>query len=196
MEEKNSCYQIMKKRKSVRNYKRGVKIEEEKLLKILDSARIAPSSCNTQPWHIVLVRDEKIKEELSKCALKGTRINKWMVEADLVAVLCGKPHPFLHRGAKLLDRDCHKLDVAIAGEHMVLTAAELGIGSCWIGWFSEKKVRKLLKIPSGVSVIAMITFGYPEEYDLMEERDFSMFRKEVEEIVSTNFYENKGMKFE
>ncbi len=185
----------MKKRKSVRNYKRGVKIEDEKLLKILDSARMSPSSCNTQPWHIVLVRDEKIKEELSKCALKGTRINKWMVDADLIVVLCGKPHPILHRGAKLLDRDCHKLDVAIAGEHMVLTATELGIGSCWIGWFSEKKVRKLLNIPSNVTVVSMITFGYPEEEDLLEERDFSLLRRKIEEFVSINYYNNKGVKF-
>ncbi len=180
----------------MRNYKRGAKIPDNELNKILNSARMAPSSCNTQPWHFIVVRDENLKEELSKCAIKGTRINKWMVDADIVVVLCGKPHPFLHRGADLLGRDCHKLDVAIAGEHMVLTATELGIGSCWIGWFSEKKVKKLLKIPSNVNVISMITFGYPEQDGIIEEREFDGLRRDLGEMVSLNIFGNKGVFFE
>ncbi len=192
----NSCYKIMGKRRSVRNYKKGAKISGEDLKKILNSARIAPSSCNTQPWHVILVRDDILKDKLSRCALKGTRINKWMVDADIIAVLCGKPHPFLHKGANLIGRDCHKLDVAIAGEHMVLTATELGIGSCWIGWFSEKKVKKTLNIPSGITVIGMITFGYPKDDNLFEDRDFRGVRRELKEIVSLNYFDSKEELFE
>jgi nitroreductase len=112
----------------------------------------------------------------------GTRviINSFIARAPAVVVATAGPVDILHRIASyLVNKRWYYLDVAIALEHMVLTAWELGIGSCWIGWFDEKKVKKLLSIPQGEEVIALLTLGYPKE----KKPPLPKHRKRLEEIV-------------
>ena len=108
-------------------------------------------------------------------------INSFIAQAPVVIVAAAGPIGFLQRIASyIINKRWYYLDVAIALEHMVLTAWELGIGSCWIGWFDEKKIKKLLDIPGDQEVIAMLTLGYPKE----ETPPFPKHRKKLEEIVA------------
>ncbi len=158
-------FNVIKERSSVRSYS-DKPIESGKLDLILEAARLAPSASNSQPWHFYVVKNkEKIKELAGKMPL-GSQvvINSFIAEAPVVIVATGGPADLLHKAMSfVVNRKWYYLDVAIALEHMVLTAWDLGIGSCWIGWFDEKRVKVILDIPKDQEVIAMITLGYPKE---------------------------------
>ena len=177
---------LLKCRRSVRRYDPRP-VEPDKVRLILESARWAPSSCNTQPWHIVVADRPALVLALSRCAPFGTRINKWMQTAPLVLVISAKPHPLLHKAAGWVDSDNHRIDIGIAGEHMSLMATCLGLGSCWIGWFSEAKVRRLLGIPDPVHVLALLVVGYPAGgIRLDEPAPVELRRKPLRDICSHN----------
>lgn len=151
---------LIRARRSVRLYD-DRPVERDKLRLMLEAARLAPSSCNSQPWRLVVVDRPELIGKLAECAPAGTRVNRWMATAPLVFVLCARPHTFVHKAARLVGSDCHPLDMGIAGEHLCLMAAALGLGSCWIGWFSPRPVRRLLGIPRAVEISALIPVGYP-----------------------------------
>jgi len=172
---------IIKERFSVRKYA-DKPVEEEKLSLILEAARLAPSASNAQPWRFYVVKDREKIRKLSVDMPLGSHlvINKFIAEAPVVVVATAGPIDLLHKVASfIINKRWYYMDVAIALEHMVLTAWELGIGSCYIGWFDEKKVKNLLDIPKGEEMIAMLTLGYPKEGKL----PFPKHRKEIEEIV-------------
>lgn len=152
---------IIQCRRSVRKYD-SKPISDEALRQIVEAARLAPSSNNTQPWRFIAVTDAKTREALSEATPTGVPASaRFIAKAPLILVCCAKPHLLLHRAAGGLGKDYHAVDVAIAVEHLVLAATALGIGTCWVGWFSEKKVREILEIPSSVKVVALIPLGYP-----------------------------------
>jgi len=156
-------FDIIKERSSIRDYQ-DRPIEEEKLQLILESARLAPSASNSQPWHFYVVKNkDKIRELGSKMPLGSQAIiNSFIAEAPVVVVATAGPIDLLHKITSfIVNKKWYYLDVAIALEHITLTAWELGIGSCWIGWFDEKKIKKMLDIPGNQEVIAMLTLGYP-----------------------------------
>jgi nitroreductase len=173
---------IIKKRQSVRKYQ-DRPVEEEKLKLILEAARLAPSSSNSQPWHFIAVKDKgSIKGLMNAVPLGITAINKFMEQAPVVIVGCVTPN-FFQKVSSLLGRENHWIDIAIAMEHMVLVAEELNLGTCWIGWFDEGKVKKLLNIPRKAKVVAMLTLGYP-----IEGGTHATTRKPLEEIYSVDRY--------
>ena len=177
----SAVFKVIKERASVREYAERP-IEEEKLNLILESARLAPSASNTQPWHFYVVKDKKKIKALSKKMPLGSHlvINSFIAEAPVVIVATAGPLSFLQKVASfIVNKRWYYLDVAIALEHMVLTAQELGIGSCWIGWFDEKKIKTLLDIPKEEEVIALLTLGYPKEGYLPHHKSL----KKLEEIV-------------
>ncbi len=184
--------EVITKRRSIRNYGPG-EIEEEKLRLILESARLAPSSCNSQPWHFIVVKDRKKIEDLSKDVPVGEKIigyyasNRFISKASIIIVACANPHPITHSAAKVAGMDLLMLDMGIAIEHMVLTAAELGIGTCWLGYFSDKKIRKLLGIPKRTKIAALLSLGYPDVTGRSKEQK----RKELREIYSINTYKKQ-----
>ncbi len=151
------------KRRSIRRYKRQP-IPDDVLKNILEAGRLAPSANNLQPWHFIVVTDQKLKEGL----IRGTW-NRFIKDAPVVIVGCGDKRD-----------EWSTVDVAIALENMVIAAAAQEIGSCWIGDFDEGKVRKLLNIPNNLKVVAMITLGYPDEEPEMPSK------KRLEEIVHYN----------
>ncbi|MCD6097552.1 nitroreductase family protein [bacterium] len=157
------------KRRSIRGYK-DIPIEEEKILRLLEAARLAPSAKNFQEWRFVVVRDRNTREELARAA----RDQMFIAGAPVVIVLCA-----VNRGYKMAcGHPAFLIDLAIAGEHICLQAAEEGLGTCWIGAFYQDRVKKILGIPDDVSVVALIPVGYPDA----PPREFS--RKPLEEIVS------------
>lgn len=165
-------FECIKTRRSIRAYKEKP-IEEKKLMRIMESARLAPSAHNHQPWKFILVRDKRKKEELAH-ACCGQMFVK---EADTVVVGLGlKKHTFRN------GINSNAIDVTIALEHIVLEAWELGIGSCWILAFWPDKVRKILEIPDDIDIVGIITLGYPDENPPQRPR------KSLEEIICREKY--------
>lgn len=172
---------IISKRRSVRNYKSDP-VEKEKLMQIFEAARLAPSACNAQPWKFVVVEDPQLKEDVVKKGLNNLVVpNKWAASAPVVIAVCSKTKFFVHNVAeKIQDVDYHLIDLGIACEHLVLKAEELGLGTCYIGWFRGKEIKKILNLPGSYTVECLIILGYPRDAD--KERKPTP-RKTIEEIV-------------
>ncbi|MFA6548955.1 MAG: nitroreductase family protein [Candidatus Margulisiibacteriota bacterium] len=178
----SKVFDIIKERYSVRDYAEKA-IEEEKLNMILESARLAPSASNSQPWHFYVVKDKNKINALAEKMPLGSRlvINFFIAKAQAVIVATAGPISLVHKVASfIVNKKWYYLDIGIALEHMALTAWDLGIGSCWIGWFDEKRIKSILAIPKEREVVAMLTFGYPKE----EQKEHPKHRKSLEEIVS------------
>ncbi|MGQ4914567.1 MAG: nitroreductase family protein [Candidatus Asgardarchaeia archaeon] len=163
------CLERILARRSIRKYKK-MDIPDDVLMKILEAGRLAPSAKNVQPWHFIIVKDSELKKKLST-----GRWNQFIKDAPICIVGCGDT-----RSAPRW----HIIDVTIALQNMVLAAACMGIGSCWIGDFKEDEVKELLKIPEHFKVIALITFGYPDE----SPEPFG--KRKLEEIASIDKYGN------
>lgn len=177
-----SVLDTIKKRQSIRKYQ-DKPVEDDKLKLILEAARLAPSSSNTQPWHFIAVKDKGLKTKLMHAVPLGVAaINKFIDEAPVVIVGCVTPG-FFQKVTSMFGRENHIIDVSIAMENMVLAAEELGLGTCWIGWFDEGKVKKLLNVPRAAKVVAMLTLGYPGEGG-----GHATTRKAMEEIYSIDKY--------
>lgn len=137
---------VIKTRRSVRAYT-DKPIPDDVLTRVLEAARLAPSGNNSQPWRLVVVKDAAARSQLAKAA----NDQQCMTQAPLVIVCCGK------KG--------NSLNVAIAIEHLVLAARNEGLGTCWVGWFQEQPVRKLVGVPADHDVVMLIPVGYPASED-------------------------------
>jgi len=141
-------------RRSVRAY-RPAEVEEEKLKKILEAARLSPSASNRQDWRFIVVRNTETRKRLAKAAFGQFFVG----EAPVVIVACGtEPKTTMACG-----QPTHAVDVSIACAFMILEAYELGLGTCGVGAFNEGEVKKALEIPEPVRVVAVIPLGYPDE---------------------------------
>jgi nitroreductase len=162
-------------RQSVRSYSNRP-IEKEKIVELLEAARIAPSAGNRQEWRFVVVTDESKRKKLARAAAGQTFVG----EAPCVFVCCAETDEHRMRCGQL----CYPIDVAIAIDHITLRAVELGLGTCWIGAFHEDEVKYLLNIPEEVRVVELLTIGYPAESTLRKKG-----RHDLGKIV---FYEEWG----
>lgn len=137
-------------------------VPKEDILRILEAARLAPSACNKQPWRFVVTTDETLRGKiLEEGCLPGINMN-WAKAAPVVLVLGMKKSLVTHKVAPLISNvDYSLIDIGIAGEHAVLQAAELGYGTCWIGWIKPKTVRKIIGWPKEILPQALITLGKP-----------------------------------
>lgn len=180
---------VIKNRRSIRTFD-GRPIEPEKMKLILEAARQAPSSCNSQPWRLIVVEDSELLKKVAK-AQPTPNINKFLQGATAIIVCVDEPKLFVHKAADMINRDNQRIDVGIAMEHVVLVAAELGIGSCWIGWFSEKKIKELLRIPAKKTISVLLALGYPAKET--DENGIGGIkarpRKTISEIASSNYYD-------
>ncbi len=188
---KYSLLDTIRRRRSVRRYA-SRPVEAEKISVLLEAARLAPSSSNTQPWHFIVVRNRETIKQIRNCVPPGSKplLNDFVKTAPVVIVACGVPLAVNHYFTSLFGLSLLSIDVAIAVEHIVLAATELGIGTCWIGWFSEKKLKRLLKIPGNVRVVSLVTLGYPEKESTPEDMGgiSAKPRKPLEAICSFEFY--------
>ena len=177
---------LVKKRQSVRRYILEKPIEEEKLNRILQAAHLAPSASNSQPWTFVVVDQPELTYKVAK-ATHGTLIgiNKFVIQSPLIIVMViEKPKITTQIGGAIKNKEYPLIDIGIAAEHMCLQAEEDNIGSCMLGWFDEKKIKKLLSIPKKKTIGLIISFGYaPTDYKLRIK-----IRKSLAEIVKRNAY--------
>lgn len=175
---------LAKSRRSVRAYD-GRTIPKGDLELCCEAARQSPSACNSQPWKFIIVDDEGLKKLIAKKVLSGLyNMNTFAASAASYIVMVSESLklPALAAG-KLLNMDYKRIDVGIACAHLVLQAQELGIGSCILGWFNEKELKRILHVPRGRRIELVIALGYPEKPVTREKQ-----LKKKEEVVSFNGY--------
>ena len=167
-------FTAIRQRSSVRAYKE-TEVEEEKLRMILEAGRLSPSASNRQEWKFIVVKKKETRKRLAEAAFGQS----FIAEAPIVIVACGTEPTSIMSCGQLT----HTVDVSIACSFMILQAFELGLGTCWIGAFEEGGVKKILKVPDGVRVVAMIPLGYPAEPPSKK------LRKRLDQILCFEKYE-------
>ncbi len=181
--------EAIEKRRSIRKFKQDP-IPEEKIRLLLESARLAPSGTNTQPWRFIVIKDNDTKKKLQEAAHNQRHIGR----APVIIVCCADlkafkefpervdeliesgalPErtreifiPYLSKGMDTVTKDALMVaaaaNVAIAVEHIVLQAVEIGLGTCWVRWYEDNKVKEILDIPEHVEVMALLPIGVPDE---------------------------------
>lgn len=159
-------------------------IEEEKLERILEAGRLAPSACNAQPWSFIVVNNPELKNKIADCtSSKILGMNHFTKQAPLHIVIVEEKANFTSSaGSFIKNKQFPLIDIGITAEHICLQAAAEKLGTCMLGWFDEPKVKKLLNIPKSKRVPLIITLGYPAK-ETREKR-----RKDLNQIVSYNSY--------
>lgn len=171
---------LIQKRQSDRQYE-ARPVDRELVVKCLEAARLAPSACNSQPWKFVVVDESQLVLQVGEAAA-GMGMNKFAKEVPvIVAVVLEKMNLTARIGSVIKDKEYSLLDMGIAVEHFCLQAAELGLGTCIMGWFDEKKVKKLLGIKNK-RVPLLITLGYPAGETRRK------IRKSLDDMSSWNKY--------
>ncbi len=161
-------FETIDKRRSIRVYK-DQPVEKEKIDKLIEAARLAPTAANKQKFRLIIVDYEE--KDLKKRLAVACNNQQFVGTASIIIAGISEP-----------DYKWHQVDTAIVLEHIVLESVELDLGTCWIGAFKEDEVKNILKIPDDKKVIALIIVGYPAESPLRKTR------KDVSELVSYNRY--------
>jgi nitroreductase len=173
---------LVKARQSVRGYL-SKEVEREKIERCLEAARLAPSASNSQPWSFIAVDDPKLKETVAKETFSQLiSFNHFSLQAPVLIILISERPGFLNKvGEAIKDKQFSLIDIGIAAEHFCLQATEEGLGTCILGWFNEKGVKKLLDISPSKRAELIITVGYPESNQIRPKK-----RKPMDRIRSYN----------
>ena len=176
---------LLKHRKSVRGFL-DKPVEREKIMMCLEAARVAPSACNSQPWKFIIVDDRELKNRLCDTAFSGIySINSFCKTAPVVVAVVSEKSKFLARiGGVFRGTKYYLIDIGIACEHFVLEAEDLGLGTCWIGWFDEQAVKSILNVPRNKKIDILIALGYYDREKLGPEHG----REPIDKMASFNSY--------
>ena len=168
--------QIVNERQSVRSYDAQRPVEQEKIDAILEAARLAPSACNGQPYHLTVCRGEAALQVAKATA--GLGMNRFAVQAPVQIVLSEAPYvATAAAGAKIKNNDYRSIDIGIAAAYITSEATAQGLGSCILGWLDDAKIRKICGLDAPVRLV--ITIGYASENDKLRPKK----RKELSELV-------------
>lgn len=167
-------FNAIEKRRSIRKYLTK-DVEEYKIDKIIESARIAPSAANRQEWKFVIVKDQDTRTKL----VDACHGQKFIAEAPVFIAACST------ESEKVMPcgQYAYTVDLSIALSFMILEATELGLGTCWLGAFNEDDVKSILNIPEEIRLVGLTPVGYPDEDPAPRPR------KTLEEIVSNEKWE-------
>jgi nitroreductase len=173
------------RRRSVRAYQPRP-VEREKLEELAQAFRAAPSASNQQPWKLVIVDDRELKDRVAGATYgKAIAFNRFAQGAPVIAAVVIEPPRILNRiGAALQGREYPLIDIGIAAAQLALRAADLGLGTCMLGWFDERRIKKLLGVPPSRRVGLVATIGYPAEGAAQGNKS----RKPIDEVRSYNRY--------
>ncbi len=179
--------ELIRKRRSLRRYA-PKPVAREIVNRCLEAARIAPSACNSQPWHFIIVDDEGLKNKVAAAAFSGIySFNGFARDASVLVVVVRERQAYFSAvGGFFRGVRYSLIDIGIACEHFILQAEEEGVGSCWLGWFNEKGVKKALGIPRSKKVDVMISMGYAQDAQEKPQQ-----RKALAEMSSFNVYQSK-----
>ena len=183
MADGKTIFDLIVSRQSDRKYSDKA-IEKHKLDRIVEAGRMAPSACNSQPWKFIVVTEPQLVLQIADAAsAKLIGMNSFVAQAPVILVIVREKANMSSKvGATIKNKDYSLIDIGIATENICLQAKADGIGSCIIGWFDERKIKKLLDIPRSKRVELIVTLGYSLN-EMREKR-----RKPAEEIVSYNKY--------
>ena len=178
----STVLQLARQRRSVRRYMEKP-VEREKIMTCIEAARLAPSAHNVQPWRFLVIDDPEIKNKFSDKVFSGIySVTKFAAKAPVLILQLARKDLFANTlGKQVQNIHFYFIDSGIGGEHLVLQAAELGLGTCWIGWFDVRKARRFFKIPKKYKIISILAMGYFEQKEIQEKK-----RKNLEEIVWFN----------
>jgi nitroreductase len=176
-------FDVIKTRKSSRNFS-PQPVEQDKILKVLEAARLAPSWQNRQCWRFVIVQDKETIKKIGRLNPFTLNINFFLQKVPVIIVACANPKDSGQRNGK----DYCLVDTAIAMEHLILAATDLGLATCWIGAFDEKMVKDTLNIPDEIKVVAITPLGYAAEKENIIDKVSQIVakgtnRKPIEEIT-------------
>ncbi|MCX6660991.1 MAG: nitroreductase family protein [Euryarchaeota archaeon] len=142
---------VIKARTSVREYSEK-QVEEEKIIYVLECARLAPSSANKQCWRFIVIQNKVTIEQIAKTTI----INRWLKTTPVLIVACADPTD----SGTVNSIEYYTVDVSIALEHIILAATNLGLGTCWVAEFNEEKLKELLEVPKRIRIVALTPLGY------------------------------------
>ncbi|MDD5687730.1 MAG: nitroreductase family protein [Elusimicrobia bacterium] len=170
--------ELVKKRQSVRKYSTRP-VAREIIDRCLEAAQLAPSACNSQPWSFIVIENEETRKKVADAAFSGIySSNSFAKSAPVLIVVVTEHSKFIAAlGGYFRGTQYNLIDIGISCEHFILQAAEEGVGTCWLGYFNEKAVKKVLNIPKGKKADIIISMGYPENEKLREKS-----RKSINEI--------------
>lgn len=182
--EKEDFYNLVSKRQSTRAYDTTRTVDREIIARIIEAGRLAPSACNAQPWHFIVVDESELKNKVADAAsARLLGMNHFTKQAPVhIVVVEEKVNLSSGIGGIVKDKQFSFLDIGIAAAHICLAAEAEGLGSCILGWFAESKMKKLLNIPDNKRVVLDIVIGYPAQ-PLRDKK-----RKKTDEVSSYNTY--------
>ncbi len=169
--------EIAENRQSCRSYNPDRAVEQEKLERILASARLSPSACNGQPYHITVCKGEAARQVAM--AVRGMGMNKFAVDAPILLVLSEKPYVATAAlGAKVKGNDYRSIDIGILSAYITAEATAQGLGTCILGWLDDAAIRKICGLDAAVRLV--ITLGYAKDDDKLRVKK----RKDQDELIS------------
>lgn len=170
-------FELAQIRQSCRSYDPSRPVEPEKLETIIAAARLSPSACNGQPYHLTVCTGETAHKVAAACA--GMGMNKFAAQAPITIVISEEHYvKSAAVGAKLKHNDYRSIDIGIVAAHLTLAAADLGLGTCILGWLDDEKIRGICGLSQPVRLV--ITLGYPSADDKLRSKK----RKETDELVT------------
>lgn len=155
---------LIQTRQSSRDYL-PASVQRELIEKCIEAARLAPSACNSQPWHFIIVDEPELKNKLTEKIFSGPySMNSFVKKAPVIVAVISEKSSFMAKiGGYFRGTAYYLIDIGAAVENFILQAAELGLSTCWIGWFNEKETKRLLGIPSYKKLDCLISLGYSQE---------------------------------
>lgn len=169
---------LIRRRRSVRRFSPRA-VDRALIDQCVEAARLAPSACNAQPWNFLIIDRPELIAKVSEAAFSGIYAsNRFAAEAPVLVIMLDDQKSYLVKAGDLVQHTRFSLlDMGIAGEHFVLRATELGLGTCWLGWFNARRLRKILNLPRGIKIVSLLCVGYP-----LEEPQPVTRRRELEEV--------------
>lgn len=169
--------EIANNRQSCRSYDNTKAVEQEKLNAVLESARLSPSACNGQPYHITVCTGDTAREVAR--ATQGMGMNKFASDAPVQIVISEKPYvKSAAVGAKLKHNDYRSIDIGIVSAYITAEAAAQGLGSCILGWLDSDKIKEICDLDGEVRLV--ICIGYAKEDDKLRAKK----RKDIDKLVT------------
>jgi len=174
--------ELVRSRRSIRRYLPDP-VQREKIVACLEAARLAPSAENAQSWRFLIIDEPDLKARFSREAFSGIYSRtRFAADAPVLILVLARLDFLANRlGRQVQGIPFFLIDVGIAGEHFVLQAEELGLGTCWIGWFHVRRVRRFFKIPRKYKIVSLLAVGYPAKKPPRER-----LRKRLDEIAWFN----------
>ena len=169
--------EIALKRQSCRSYDPNKPVADEMIMTILESARLSPSACNGQPYHITVCKNEKAKDIAEH--VTGLGMNKFAKDAPVMLVISEEDYVATAAfGARVKKNDYRSIDIGIVASYITAEATAQGLGTCILGWFDDEKIRNVCSLSKPVRLV--ITLGYPTESDKLRSKK----RKDIDKLVT------------